>query len=131
MPRPPDDQVPGEVADRVGSPGPEPARPAPWVDRGGRRVRPIGRVAPPAAPPQGTLRARHPVQYRDTRPGGAAAPTPQEGTWPQAQGPLPAGRRLGEEPAAVAVDTPDRPRCREGPAGSRGDEGPGPNQAES
>ena len=48
---------------------------------------------------------------------------------PQARGAVPAGRRLGGEPAGVAVGADHGPRRREGAAGGRCDDGAGPGQA--
>ena len=44
-----------------------------------------------------------PMQHLGARPGTPTASTPQEGTRPQARSAVPAGRRLGDESAAVAV----------------------------
>src|SRR5580693_5066955 len=107
-------QVPGKVADHVGSAESDPPGLAPWLDHRRRRVRSVDEVPRRAAPPNGTLCARYPMQYLDTRPGMPPAPTPQEGPRPQTQSSLSEGRYLGEESAAVAVDTLDRSRCREG-----------------
>src|SRR6202034_1931727 len=117
-------QVSGKVADRAGPIGSVPPGLAAWMDHGRRRVRPVDEVPRRAAPPRGTLCARCPVQYLDTRLGMPPAPTPQEGTWPQTQSSVSEGRSLGEEAAAVTVDTLDRSPCRERSPGSRSDDGP-------
>ena len=130
VPRPPGGQVPGEVADRPGPAGPEPARLAPRLDRRRRRVRPGLRVPCGAAPASGALRPGRAVQHHGARPG-AAPPAAQEGRGrPQAGGPVPAGRRLGEGPAGVAVGRGSTVRGGEkGPLPGRRDDGPGPGQA--
>ena len=116
VPRPPGGRVPGEVADRPGPAGPEPARLAPRLDRRRRRVRPGLRVPRRAAPAAGALRPGRAVQHHGARPG-AAPPAAQEGRRrPQARGAVRAGRRLGGGPAGVAVGADDGPRRREGAA---------------
>ena len=104
VPRPPGGQVPGEVADRAGPAGPEPARPAPRLDRRRRRVRPGLRVPREAASAAGALRPGRAVQHHGARPGAATAAAQASRRRPEARGAVPAGRRLGEESAGVAVE---------------------------
>ena len=72
VPRPAGGRVPGEVADRAGPAGPEPARPAPRLDRRRRRVRPGRRVPRRVAPTHGALRPGRAVQHHGARPGAAS-----------------------------------------------------------
>src|SRR5687767_8941662 len=108
MPRAAGDPVPGEVADRSGPVGPELTRLAPRLDHRRRRVRPARGVPRRLASASRTLRAGCPLQHHGPGPPAAAATTPEGWSRPETRGAVRAGRRLGGEPAGVAVGADHR-----------------------
>ena len=109
VPRPPGGQVPGEVADRAGPAGPEPARLAPRLDRGRRRVRSGRRVPCRAAPAPGALRPGRALQHHGARPGAASpAARSRPGVGRKREVPFQRADAWAAEPAGVAVGA-DRP----------------------
>src|SRR6185437_17171165 len=67
----------------------------------------------------GAVRPGRAVQHPGARPGATTSPAATRRAGPQARGAVPAGGRVGEEPAGVALGAADGPRRGEGTARSR------------